>query len=242
MRPSPTTVRLSRAIVLGSICAGLATALPAVASAAPHACQQRASISSRTGVIDHNFTHAPDAQGSFATPLAGLPLHVGHAYQLGASNVIIKFGETRFAVRARSVFSLGCYGQVVGGPLLPSLHLQSGSVRVAASVSHPGGVDTTEALANPVLGYSHRLTFTVTRRLTVPAQMTEPGMFFDTRGYINAPLGTTTVATLGTGYTNITPYVGAKPGTCRHADSARLRSTGRARHNFTGLATYHGLH
>jgi hypothetical protein len=220
----------------------LAVAPPANASAAPSACTRIATISSKSGVTDHNFTKAPDANGSFAIPLAASRLHRGHAYELGSAKATITFGAVNFLVSAGSVFSLGCFGQVVGGPLLPSLHLQSGSVRVAGSVHHPGGVDTTEALATPVLGYAHRLRFTVTRKLTTPSELTEKGMFFDTHGFLEAPLGRTSVVTDGAGYTNITPYVGTRPGTCRHADSATLRSTGRANHNFTGSADYHGLH
>lgn len=234
--------RTKSTVMLGAICAGLGVLAPAAASAAPSACHGSAKISARAGVIDHNFTAAPDAQGSFASPLAASTLHRGHAYQLGRSRATVTFESVRFEVKARSVFSLGCFGQVVGGPLLPSLHLQSGSVRVSGSVSHPGGVDTTEALANPVLGYKHRLAFTVIRKLATPSQLTEAGMFFDARGFLEAPLGTSTVRTNGAGYTNITPYVGANPGTCRHADSAVLKSTGRKNHNFAGSASYHGLH
>jgi hypothetical protein len=226
------------ACALGAL---LALALPAAASATPSACHQPATISSTTGVTDHNFTKAPDASGSFATPLTAPTLFVGHAYQLGG-RATVGFAGRRFELSAGSVFSLGCFGQVVGGPLLPSLHLQSGSIRLSGSRSHPGGIDTTEALANPVLGYSHRLTFTIRRKLNTPSELNEAGMFYDVRGFINAPLGKTTVTTDGAGYTNITPYVGSSPGTCRHAHSAQLKSTGRKNHNFAGNASYHGLH
>jgi hypothetical protein len=234
--------RLRAIVVIGAITAPLMTALPAAAAPASSTCHRPATISSRAGVIDHNFTRAPDASGSFATPLAVSTLRVGHVYQAGAINVTVAVGATRFVVRPRTVFSLGCYGQVAGGPLLPSLHLVSGSIRVANTARSPGGVDTTEALANPVLGYSHRLTFVVERRLTTASGLNERSMFFDARGFINAPLGTTTIATLGAGYTNVTPYVGAHPGTCRHAQSARLSTTGRRPHSFAGRASYHGLH
>jgi hypothetical protein len=234
MRPKPTLI----ACAVGSV---LAVALPAVASAAPHPCRGPATISSPRGVTDHNFTRPPDTGGSFATPLRTSTLRVGHAFQLGNSKATVLFDGVRFSVKAGSVFSLGCYGQVVGGPLLPSLHLQSGSVRVSDSARNPGGVDTTEALANPVLDYGHRLTFTVNRALSNPSELTEKGMFFDAHGFLEAPLGRTTVVTDGAGYTNITPYVGVNPGTCRHADGAELITTGHSKHYFTGRASYHGL-
>ena len=180
--------------------------------------------------------------GSFANPLADRALHRGHAYQLGRAKATVRFGGVRFELKGRAVFSLGCYGQVVGGPLLPSLHLQSGSVRVFGSVSDPGGVDTTEALANPVLGYKHRLSFTVTRRLTTPAQLTEAGMFFDTRGVPRSAAGYEHRTNRWRGVHQHHSLRRRKPGTCRHADSAVLRTTGRKNHNFAGSASYHGLH
>ncbi len=225
-----------------AVLAMLAVSLPAVAGAAPSACQGPATISAAKGITDHNFTERPDANGSFATPLVTPMLHPGHAYQLGRSDATVTFRHVRFAIQSGSVFSLGCYGQVVGGPLLPSLHLQAGSVRVTGSVDHPGGLDTVEALANPALGYAHALTFTVKRTLSTPSKLTETGMFLDARGFLEAPLGRTTITTDGAGYTNVTPYVGPSPGTCRHADSAELTSTRRQNHNFTGRASYQGLH
>jgi hypothetical protein len=234
MRPKPTLIACAIASVL-------AVALPCVASAKPSPCHGPATISSRHDVTDHDFTSAPDANGSFATPLSTSTLYPGHVYQLGSAKATVRFEGVRFSIKARSVFSLGCFGQVVGGPLMPSLHLQSGSVRMSDTVRNPGGVDTTEALAGPVLHYSHRLTFRVSRRLSRHSELTEKGMFFDARGFLEAPLGRTTVVTDGAGYTNITPYVGADPGTCRHAASAELVTTGRRDHNFTGSASYHGL-
>ena len=52
----------------------------------------------------------------------------------------------------------------------------------------------------------------------------------------------TTAVADGAAYANITPYVGVKPDTCRHANSAELASTGLKNHNYTGNAAYHGLH
>jgi hypothetical protein len=72
-----------------------------------------------------------------------------------------------------SVISLTCFGHVVGGPLLPSLRLQAGSVRVSSSLSRQGGVVTVEALANPVAGYAHRFSFTVSRELATRSPLTE---------------------------------------------------------------------
>jgi hypothetical protein len=225
---------------------GLAVALlvvlPSAASARASHCHGNATISAVAGITDHNFIGQPGPTGTLASPLASPTLRFGHVYQLGNTRATVTFGDVRFLATAETVLSLGCFGQVVGGPLLPSLRLESGSVTVLGSVDHPGGVDTVEALANPVLGYPRPLRFTVTRKLTVAGPPSEEGMFLDAGHFIEAPLGTTTVVTDGAGYTNITPYVGESPGSCRHAERAQLRTTGRRNRNFAGTAKYLGLH
>lgn len=235
-------MRSASAFVCGLAAAVLVVGLPSAASAGGTHCRGSATISATAGITDHDFIGIPGPTGTLASPLASPTLRFGHVYQLGGTRATVTFGDVRFLATAGTVLSLGCFGQVVGGPLLPSLRLESGSVTVFGSVSHPGGVDTVEALANPVLGYPRPLRFTVTRKLTTAGPPTEEGMFLDAGRFIEAPLGTTTVVTDGAGYTNITPYVGPNPGSCRHADTAQLRTTGRRNRNFAGTAKYGGLH
>jgi len=213
--------RATSACVCGIVAASLAVGLPSAGAAATPHCHGNATTSSTAGITDHDFTRVPGPTGTLASPLASSTLRFGHVYQLGDAGATVTFGGVRFGASAGTVLSLGCFGQVVGGPLLPSMRLESGSVTVFSSVRHPGGVDTVEALANPVLGYPRPLRFTVTRKLTTAGPPTEEGMFLDAGRFIEAPLGTTTVVTDGVGYTNVTPYVGASPGECRHAERAQ---------------------
>ena len=80
-----------------------------------------------------------------------------------------------------------------------------------------------------------KIRFTVERRLADPKQLTPMGRALFYGNTRDQPRGTTTVKSAGQPALNITPYVGKRIGSCRHAHGARLATkTGYGK----GTATY----
>jgi hypothetical protein len=149
----------------------------------------------------------------------------GHFFKADGIALTLSFGKNTYDISAGSVFKLGCYGQSKGGPLYPAINQLVGKVEVHADADKPGGVMNEEGLYNPV-GVGTKMHYTITRTLARSA----PPAFDDMMGWFgnlrDQPTGTTNVKSNDARVVNITPYVGATPGTCMHATSARLRTNG----------------
>lgn len=132
---------------------------------------------------------------------------------------VIKWLRSRAHVTAGTFVSMSCFGFAAGDPVNnPALYVLQGTATVHDRGSRPLGIVTIEALVGPA-----------------PQQQGQRLNFTAGEHYGKHMPSTTHVTTLRhTPYINITPYVGPEPGTCRHAISATLVSSGAA-----GKAKYH---
>lgn len=132
---------------------------------------------------------------------------------------VITWLRSRAQVTAGTFVSMSCFGFAVGDPANnPALYVLQGTATVHDRGTRPLGILTIEALVGPA-----------------PQQQGQRLNFTTGEHYGKHTPSTTRVHTLRhTPYVNITPYVGPEPGTCRHAISATLISSGA-----TGKAIYH---
>lgn len=147
-----------------------------------------------------------------------------HAYEARRKSKI-RFQGVTFKLARGSWFALGCFGHSVAqGAIFPSVTLHKGQVKMISSRGAPGSVVTNEAMADPFADRGMRIV--VKRRPK------------------NDPLrlGKTWVDKVkGSGYVNLTPYVGPRPGTCRQVDGGRFTSKKFVHGYFRGTARYRGF-
>jgi len=203
------------------------------------------SAADAANVVDFNFTNGlstptdprlmPYMTYSGQAPLVGTRLSMNglHTY-VTTAQVTLHFGSMKFVVSPHSFFDLSCAGQAKGAPLKPAIYLGAGRVIASDPSSYSGGVITWEGLYGAVPGTRGPLSFTVVRTTARPVTSLQD--LVDTSAQITQSVrGTTTVRVSGASHVNITPYVGTRIGTCRHARVASLNSV----HNtssFSGLA------
>ena len=203
------------------------------------------SASDAANVVDFNFTHGlatptdpkliPYMTYSGQAPLVGTRLSVigSHTY-LTAAQVTLHYGSMTFVFSPHSFFQLSCAGQAKGAPLKPAVYLGAGQVLAADPNSFSGGVMTWEGLYGAVPGAKGSLSFTVIRTTSKP--ITDLWDLVNTSVRTNGSvLGTTTMRASGDNHVNVTPYVGTRIGSCRHARIASLNSV-RNTSAFSGLA------
>jgi len=203
------------------------------------------SVSDAANVIDFNFTQGlatptnpslmPYMTYAGQAPLVGTRLSVAgsHTY-LTTAQVTLHYGSMTFVFSPHSFFQLSCAGQAKGAPLKPAVYLGAGRVLAADPNSFSGGVMTWEGLYGAVPGARGPLSFTVVRTTAKP--ITDLLDFLNTSVRTNQSVrGASTMKVSGNNHVNVTPYVGTRIGTCRHARVALLNSI----HNtsvFAGLA------
>lgn len=206
--------------------AGSAASLRALSASAP--CPSTTATIVRTEgagtVLDFS------AQNPMGVPLHGSVLRSqnrGHFYELAGVSVTLRWGSNAYELSHGATFALGCYGQAKGSNVFyPALSMLSGSATLHAAASDPGGVLTNEGLYGPIPGQQihHGYTFHVIRVLRTPADHEHLLLWF--ANYANQPTGTSTIVTRDASLVNVTPYVGPRPGSCRHVRKAILHSTG----------------
>lgn len=208
-------------------------AVPSVAAARGGTCPSTATVQSITGsgqLLDF-YRSAPAG-----APLAGRTLHQttnplhGHYYELQGVSAKLRYGLNTYTLSPGTTFYLQCYGQARGSTTLyPALAMLDGTATVHVSASHPGAVLTWEGLYGPIPGatISRGYTFRVTRSTTKPVDPEGVANWFG--GFIEQPVGQTTVKVVGRALVNVTPYVGPRRGSCRHVRGAVLVSTGNRR-------------
>jgi hypothetical protein len=212
-------------VVLVSLAlAGLA-ALAAGAAAATRASSVRAAecppMSAKvtgggaTGVVEYSQAQPEGVH------LKGTTIHSpGHFYELMRPVVLHLKGNT-ISVSKGSIFKLRCYRHSRTSRPLPGVDLMRGSLKIKSVEADPAGILTEEGLFDPrntaKLDYAVKRTMTKRGELTLVQKMT----WFASFG--NQPMGTNTVASAG--IVGVTPYVGARPGSCRYVHGARLTTT-----------------
>jgi glycosyltransferase involved in cell wall biosynthesis len=144
-----------------------------------------------------------------------------------------------FDLRMRDV---DCDFRLIRRSVFERVSLESDSgiicVELMTRFRQAGGVLTEEGLYGPDPRGTQKMSYTVERTLSATAQLTMDDKTAWFLGYASQPTGTTTVTAKGSPRINITPYVGARPGSCRQCRRARLTTKDVYRH---GTATYSGL-
>jgi hypothetical protein len=176
------------------------------------------------------------AYGSAApegAPLVGKTLKHRQVYEFRGVSAKIRFAGNTFKARPGTIVLLTTYAAAKGEPQRAALGLMTGRLDVTTRRSAPGGVTNEEGLFNPPVKIAMR--YRVERKLssTDPVGPGDIGAFY--ANVASQRTGTTTITTLDGKPVNVTPYVGASPGTCRHADKAVLRTTSTYGH---GTAKY----
>lgn len=205
-------------------------------------CPTTATVKSvRDVTTDHSGTvTAYNANSPSGAPLKTKTLTYRGFYSSQGVRVVLAFGRAKYVLDKDAIFALGCSGKAVGDPAkYPNLLLMQGHAIVSDPAGgYSGSVGTFEALVGPVNGDSRYIKFSTTRTLT---QKTAPSLIDMMKwwhDFIDQPKGTTVGKTMSTPEVNITPYVGADPGRCRHCHSSTLTSTGTRDLKPTGTATY----
>ena len=153
--------------------------------------------------------------------LEGTAIHSpGHFYEL-LQPVQLRLKGNAISVSKGSIFKLTCYARSKTSRKLPAIDLMRGSLKITSVESDPAGVITEEGLFDPRL--DGPLVYTVQRTLAKRATLTLLQKMTWFAGFSDQPMGTTTVASAG--IVGVTPYVGAKPGSCRYVHGARLTTT-----------------
>ena len=207
--------------------AGGATAAARPSSVAAGACPAlSAQVTGASGaVLDYS---AAQPKG---VPLEGATIRSpGHFYEL-LQPVELELKGNTISVSKGSIFKLRCYRRSATSRALPGLDLLRGSLRITTVAEDPAGILTEEGLFDPRVDGT--LVYTVQRTLTKRGALTLLQKMTWFAGFRDQPVGTTTVASAG--IVGVTPYVGAKPGSCRYVHGARLTTTSRYG---VGTATY----
>lgn len=232
---------VKRAFATLSLVVGFLVAIAGPAHATGWVCANKATVqkvvdvtSQRTGEIVRYGAGAP--MGAPWTPHGtDDALQRNHYYELRGVDVTVNFGGVLESLSSNAIVALACSGVAAGHPLnVPSLEMLRGSVDVHTTKSVPASVSTEEGLFAPVPG-SAATAFRV-QRVLANSKVTVYQELMWLGGYDNQPSGTTRTNTLTALKLNVTPYVGADPGTCRHVDSAVLTTTTSGGH---GTAIYH---
>lgn len=146
----------------------------------------------------------------------------GHYYEATEATTVVVKGN-KYELSRGAVFKFSCYGESASDKhLKPSLDLLTGDVDVTTANNYPGGVLTHEGLFDP--RRDPTMTFKISRTLKKHSITLDDRMhwFANTN---RQPRGTTAVAASAKGpIVGVTPYVGAKPGSCRYVHSAKLTS------------------
>lgn len=223
--------RSSRAALAAAAAALLL--VPATAAAAAPRSAQLADVVGSGHVIAYGNEH-PDG-----APLAGTKLDARHVYELAGVTAVVHFGGTTYRMSDGTNFALHSYRfSKSDRALKPSILLLTGRLEVETAAKGPGGVESEEGLFNPLAAGPWKIGFTVERKLADPKQLTSIGRALFYGNTRDQPRGTTTVKSAGKPALNITPYVGKRIGSCRHAHGARLATkSGYGK----GTATYAGL-
>lgn len=167
------------------------------------------------GIVEHSPTR-PNG-----TPLHGNSLtYPKRFYRLNAAAEFRFRGNTIWASKG-SILKLDCYRTSRTGRPLPDVNLLRGSLKIKSPGDHPAGVFTEEGLFDPRL--PGEVVYTVTRILTKPGEVDMPQLMSWFAFFPDQPKGTTTIT--APRHVGVTPYVGPKPGTCRHVHGARLTTT-----------------
>ena len=228
--------RLGAAIV-AAMGAVASLALPAAQASTP-TCATSATITSRqgTGWVDlYTQAHPNGVRYDGRELTRSTNNSTSHFYELHDETITATFGTDTFTIGNNAVFSLVCSGVSKSqGAVMPAIQLFIGMVTVRTTSRVLGSVVTQEALIGPVTS-NPAMTYTVTRRLTQKQPPTAQQKMIGAFGFSNQLPGTTTTRTLADHkLVNVTPYVGARQGSCRHVRAARLTSTSWAH----GTATY----
>ena len=218
----------------GLLAVSIALIAPSSVHAAAEAatCARSATVTSGAANVMHFHQDAPEGE-----PLAGETIKRRDGFFRATGMVKLEFVESVYTIKEDTIFKLGCYGKSrEQGAIYPALELLKGGVALKTAKNKPGGIVTAEALVDP--RRDPTMQFQVSRTLSSGKEptMDQIGRWFaDT---ISQPKGTTRATTYGKPIMGVTPYVGAKPGTCRYVHGAKLTTKGTKGLYFTGTATY----
>jgi hypothetical protein len=205
------------------------------ASATGFYCASSATIVARTGT-GYVAWDGYETRGVL-TKFTGKTLTRGaHFYELHGLSIRINFGGDSYTLNGSAVFMLSCSGLSAGvKAIMPSIAMLQGTAVVHTTRAVEGSVRTEEGLCGQV-PYSAATAYSVVRVLRQHTALTLTQKIYWYMAYANQPSGTTTAKTLTTALINVTPYVGAGPGHCRHVHWAVLATTSTYGH---GSAVYH---
>ena len=213
----------------GLLALAIALIAPSSAHALEEKCKKTATVES--GDVLHHSSFEESA------PLSGDTIARRSGFYRADSTVKLDYAGNAYTIEKGAIFKIVCYGKSVqSGMTLPALDLLKGEVKVKTADKKPGGVVTTEGLIDP--RDDPTTTFEVSRTLRKGGEPSAEAILNWFAGYITAPLGTTKVSTDGKPIIGVTPYVGAKRGTCRYVHGAKLTSKGTSKGYFTGTASY----
>ncbi|MGH3471776.1 MAG: hypothetical protein ACRDPG_06995 [Nocardioidaceae bacterium] len=234
MRRLPTVVRRLPALATSTclLAAGL-TLAGVVPASATTTCAKSATIVKKagTGHIDEYSQATPNG-----APFRGTTLTAGaHFYALHALSIRFRFGGDTYTLANNAIFAFGCSGVTrAQGAIMPEVRMLRGSARVLTTRTVLGSVSTEEGLYGPVTS-NPAMTFTVSRTPKDSTLSLNQKMEWFLN-YTTQPRGTSKVARVSAGkLVNVTPYVGPRIGSCRHAISALLVTKTTFGH---GTATY----
>ena len=212
---------MKRSLTIAPIVAAV-VALPAAgpaAAAAPH-CAGRAAV--RGSLVIPAYDPNPSGGPAVRNPARDKVAHSVRVYQgylvpKGKVAVVTVQGVT-FRIGSNTEFTYGCFGHSQAeGPRWPRIELLgSGTVTVSNRGGSAGAVSTPAGLINPVATaaskFSVRFSELTSRSVTRVARLAGPSESI-----------------------NVTPYVGPRPGSCRHVNTSVLTVTRRG-----GSAVYDG--
>jgi hypothetical protein len=194
--------------------------LPAATAAAKAPSTAKIVKKSGAGQVIAYGSTAPEG-----APMTGKTLKRHQVYELDGVSATIRMGRTTYKATPGTIVSLNSYAASKGAPQQPALALMVGRLDVSTTRKSPGGVMNEEGLFNPISPLKMR--YRVSRTLNDPAEIGPGDVLAFFANLAGQRAGTTTVSSLDGSTVNVTPYVGSKPGTCRHADKATLKSTSR---------------
>ena len=160
----------------------------------------------------------------------------GKVYIVVKDATIAYHGVT-YTAQADTIFLLTCFGESArAGAIFPSIDLLTGVLSAHAREGKPGAIVANEAMWGPA--GRQDISFRVSR--TAKGDPSPVEIF--SGGPETLSFGTSKVAkTAGDGYLNVTPYVGPRPGSCRHAKGGTFVSKRLKRGYYQGTADYDGL-
>jgi hypothetical protein len=213
-----STHRLIGMTRLLATCVAALLLLPAATAAAKAPAKAKIVKTTGEGEVIAYGADAPEG-----TPLSGTTMKRRHVYEFRGLAATIRMGRTTYKAAPGTIVLLTQYAVSKTAPRWGALGMLVGTLDVTTPSRAPGGVTSEEGLFGPIDPYKMR--YRVSRELNddAPVEPNDVGAFF--ANVYNQRAGKTTVESLDGHTVNITPYVGAKPGTCRHADKATLKTT-----------------